>query len=62
MTFTPLKLNQDPFAFGNAMIEYRDGKPVGKVPLARPAYNPVLNNLMPSNGNGLVILELEDDA
>jgi len=62
MSFNNIKPTQDPFAFGNALIEYKNGKPIGKVPVMRSSYQPSFGALNLSNQNdGELILELEDD-
>lgn len=62
MSFNTLKPSTDPFLYGNAMIEYKDGKPTGKVPVMRSSYQPSFTNIDFSNQNeGMIALELEDD-
>ena len=63
MSFNTPKPSKDPFLYGNAMIEYKDGKPTSKVPLARSNYKPSFGTMDISNQNeDMVVLELEDDA
>ena len=63
MSFTKIDLIKDPFIFGNAMVEYKDGRPIGAVPLAQPTYKSSYGDLTASNENkDVVVLELEDEA
>ena len=59
------EIEKDPMVFGNAMIEYKNGKPLNmRRSSFKPAYNPDpvdLGFISNANEDGKPLFELEDD-